>query len=58
VVEIPRERKWSWHEKTRKGKRWFTNGSKDIMSYECPIGFFPGRTNFIYPKKINKEKIV
>ena len=26
------------------GKRWFTNGVKSIFSFECPEGFYPGRT--------------
>lgn len=28
-----------------KGKHWFTDGVKDIMAFECPEGFIPGRTN-------------
>lgn len=31
--------------KTPKGSHWYTNGTKDIMAYECPEGFKPGRTN-------------
>lgn len=28
-----------------KGKKWFTNGEKDTMAFECPEGFRPVRTN-------------
>ena len=27
----------------RKGKHWFNNGKKEIMEFECPEGFVPGR---------------
>lgn len=28
-----------------KGQHWFTNGETDIVAFECPIGFKPGRCN-------------
>lgn len=28
-----------------KGKRWFTNGERDTMAFDCPEGFWLGRTN-------------
>jgi len=28
------------------GRKWFTNGIKDVFVYECPIGFYPGRTKY------------
>lgn len=33
--------------KGSKGKFWFTNGITTIFAYECPEGFWPGRTLFI-----------
>lgn len=27
----------------KKGRRWFNNGSKSVMAYDCPPGFRPGR---------------
>ena len=30
--------------KSPKGKKWFTDGSIDVMSFECPEGFRPGRS--------------
>ena len=29
--------------KVRKGLRWFNNGEMNIMRFECPEGFIPGR---------------
>lgn len=26
-----------------KGRKWFNNGTKNVMAYECPEGFVPGR---------------
>ncbi len=26
-----------------KGKRWYNNGIRSVFTYECPIGFVPGR---------------
>lgn len=26
-----------------KGRKWFNNGIKNVMTYECPDGFVPGR---------------
>lgn len=28
-----------------KGKKWFNNGDKNVVSYECPVGFVVGRLN-------------
>jgi hypothetical protein len=28
------------------GKRWFTNNEKEVLSFECPPGFRPGRLRF------------
>ena len=30
--------------KLQKGKKWFTNGSKNVFTYECPVGYIPGMT--------------
>lgn len=27
----------------RKGKRFFNNGVKNVLAFECPEGFFPGK---------------
>lgn len=36
------------------GKHWFTNGVDTVYTYECPKGYFPGRSGH----KTNKTKIV
>lgn len=42
--ELNRERLLgTTHDSWNKGKKWFNNGIKSIMAYECPIGFIPGR---------------
>lgn len=28
-----------------KGKKWYTDGTKSILSFECPIGWRPGHSN-------------
>lgn len=35
---------WSTHTNPTKGRQWFTNGEKNVMSFECPIGFWKGIT--------------
>lgn len=37
-----------------KGKRWFNNGVKNVVDYECPEGFVPGRCSKA-KEKLNKE---
>lgn len=32
------------------GKHWYTNGKENCLEYNCPIGFYPGRSN--YKRKI------
>ena len=29
---------------SHKGTKWFTNGKENRMAYECPEGFWPGKT--------------
>ena len=32
---------------SQKGKHWYTNGIKNVMAFECPKGFIPGKTHHI-----------
>lgn len=32
------------HHHSNKGQHWYTNGIIDVMSEECPIGFYKGRS--------------
>ena len=29
---------------SQKGKHWYTNGIENVMAFECPEGFIPGKT--------------
>ena len=35
---------WSTHTNPNKGRQWFTNGEKNVMSFECPEGYWKGIT--------------
>jgi hypothetical protein len=37
------------------GRRWFTNGVKDTLSFECPLGFKPGRSRISTRKVATPE---
>lgn len=32
---------------SQKGKHWYTNGVENVMAFECPEGFIPGKTHHI-----------
>jgi len=40
---VSQETKQKMSEK-RKGKKWFTDGTKNVRRLECPEGFYPGKT--------------
>lgn len=42
---------------SRKGKKWFTNGIIDTLSYECPEDFREGRSKKKGVKNENKNTI-
>ena len=35
---------WSTHTNPTKGRKWYTNGEKNVMSFECPEGYWIGVT--------------
>ena len=35
---------------SQKGKHWYTNGKENVMAFECPKGFVPGKTHHIDSK--------
>jgi len=35
--------------------KWYTNGTINTKCKECPDGYFPGRSNFHYPKTIKRR---
>ena len=39
-----------------KGKRWFNNGVKNVVDYECPEGFVPGRIGNFSQSEETKQK--
>ena len=39
-----------------KGKRWFNNGIKNVVDYECPEGFVPGRIGNFSQSEETKQK--
>lgn len=41
--------------KVTKGRKWFTDGHKDIRRFECPEGYRPGRTKTCSPMKGKKH---
>jgi hypothetical protein len=49
LSETNKGQRWSWKEES-KGQKWFTNGVENLLSKECPDGFWPGIT------KKNKHK--
>lgn len=38
------------------GKKWFSNGEKEILCNECPEGFVPGRMPFSKESQIQKSQ--
>ena len=44
------------YENNNKGRKWYTNGTEDKMCFECPEGYWPGRShNNIDYEKVSKS---
>ena len=41
---------------TTKGKHWYNNGIKNVQTFECPLGFVPGRLGDFTQSEETKQK--
>lgn len=44
ISKAAKGKKHNWKTKGSTGMNWFTNGANNVLCFECPDGYFKGRT--------------